>query len=77
MIVKVKLYGRLRGKAPTEARGQLELELPLNTTVRGSLVALHLDDDNLVQVNGQHEDDGDRVLQDGDSLAVFPQVMGG
>jgi sulfur carrier protein ThiS len=78
MHVDVRLFSRFREHLPPEARGQASIELPAGATV-GQLLG-HLDIGTrirLISINGEREDDRNRVLRDGDSVRVFPIVQGG
>jgi sulfur carrier protein ThiS len=53
------------------------MSLPDGTTVGQAIALLGLPDQpRVVFVNGRHADD-DRVLTDGERLAIFPPVAGG
>ncbi len=78
MRVHVQLMSRFRAHLPPEARGEADIELTNGATL-GDLVeqlAIHRRV-KLCAVNGEHERDLNRVLHDGDSVRVFPFVVGG
>jgi sulfur carrier protein ThiS len=78
MRVHVRLFAGFREVLPREARGAATLEL-----IEGSDVADLLDrlgiahPVKLVTVNGTPETRRDRVLVDGDTVLVFPPIVGG
>ena len=78
MHVHVQLFSRFRGLLPADAHGKATLEMPPGGTV-GQLLD-HLDiggSIKLLDVNGKRETDRERVLCDGDTVRVFPMVVGG
>lgn len=78
MHVQVRLFSRFREHLPPEARGEATIELPDGATVEDLLNHLGIQRRvKLISVNGERESDRDRVLCDGDSLRVFPIVVGG
>ncbi|HSJ58627.1 MAG TPA: MoaD/ThiS family protein [Anaerolineae bacterium] len=78
MNIDVKLFSRFREHLPAEARGEATLRLPDGTTIAGLLDHLGISARvQLVSVNDQPEPDRDRVLHDGDSVRIFPFVVGG
>jgi sulfur carrier protein ThiS len=78
MNIDVKLFSRFREHLPAEARGEATLELPDSITIAGLLDHLGISARvQLVSVNDQPEPDRDRVLHDGDSVRIFPFVVGG
>jgi len=78
MTVHVKLFSRFRRHLPEEARGEADVELPRGATVAQLLEHLGIKGRvQLVSVNGDPEPDRERVLQECDSVRVFPFVVGG
>lgn len=82
ITVHVRLFSRFRSVLPAEARGRTSVELPAGATVARLLEALGLDDGahgrvKVVNVNGQPHSDPDHMLHDGDSVRIFPFVVGG
>jgi sulfur carrier protein ThiS len=78
MNVHVKLFSRFREHLPPEARGEAAIQLPEDATV-GDLLA-HLGITGRVQliaINDRPETDRARTLEDGDSVRIFPFVVGG
>ena len=78
MHVHVKLYSRFRRHLPTEARGEATVELPDGATVDELLGQLGIVKPvKLITINGQQETDRGRPLGEGDSVRLFPIVVGG
>ncbi len=78
MHVQVGLYSHFRALLPSEAHGQIAVELPDGATVAYLLAYLGIADQvKLVTVNNQPEPARDRVLNDRDVLRIFPAVVGG
>jgi len=78
MTVHVKLFSRFRRHLPTEARGEGDVDLPQGATVAQLLDRLQISGRvQLVSVNGDPEPDRQRVLEEGDSVRIFPFVVGG
>ena len=78
MQVQVKLFSRFREVLPRETRGQTKLDLPDGTTVAELLAHLGITDPvKLITVNGQREVDLQHPLANGDTLQIFPPVVGG
>ena len=78
MTVHVKLFSRFRRHLPEESRGEADVELPRGATVAQLLDHLQISGRvQLVSVNGDREPDRERVLKEGDSVRVFPFVVGG
>jgi len=76
--VHVKLMSRFREHLPPEARGEADIKLCNGATLNDLVdqLAIHKRV-KLFAVNGEHEKDLDRVLCDGDSVRVYPFVVGG
>ena len=72
--MKVKLFASLRDGRFTER----EWSCPKDTTVRSILQQLNIaeNDAGIILVNSRHVE-LDRVLTEGDTLAIFPVVGGG
>jgi len=78
MTVHVKLFSRFRRHLPNEAQGEANVELPEGATVAQLLDQLQISSRvQLVSVNGEPEPDRERVLQQDDSIRIFPFVVGG
>ena len=76
--VHVKLMSRFRKHLPPEAKGEADIELPRGATLNDLIeqLAIHRRV-KLFAVNDEHEKNLDRVLCDGDSIRVYPFVVGG
>lgn len=78
MTVHVKLFSRFRRHLPEETRGEADVDLPQGATVAQLLDQLQISGRvQLVSVNGAPEPNRDRVLREGDSVRIFPFVVGG
>jgi sulfur carrier protein ThiS len=75
--VHVQLYSILREKLPPEAIGRTTLQLEVGTTLADILKQLEIKRNVVIGVNGAHERDHSRLVQDGDELKVFSAVSGG
>ena len=75
--VYARLYNRLQFLLPPEADGSTELELPDGSTVQDLYRSLGITRRYPTVVNGVMQKDTDRILQDGDQVAVFAPVSGG
>jgi sulfur carrier protein ThiS len=63
---------------PPEARGEADIEMSDGATLNDLVeqLAIHRRV-KLFAVNDEHEKDFDRVLRDGDSVRIYPFVVGG
>jgi sulfur carrier protein ThiS len=78
MHVHVKLFSRFREYLPPEARGEATVDLPAGATVGDLLNYLGIQRRvKLLAVNGERESDRGRILHDGDTVRIFPMVVGG
>lgn len=83
MKITLRLYATLQDYLPRDARGrEASLELPAGTTVPDALESLKipLSQAHIVMVNGRHvlrDQLAQRVLQEGEELAVWPAIGGG
>lgn len=78
MLVHVRLFSRFRERMTLDAHGEAALELPEGTTIAGLLDRLGITDPvKLITVNGARETCFDRWLAEGDTVLVFPPVVGG
>jgi molybdopterin converting factor small subunit len=75
--VRVQLYSILREKLPAEARGHTTLQLEMGTTVADIIELFEIERRVVVGVNGAHERDHSRPVQDGDEVKIFSAVSGG
>lgn len=78
MQLHVKLFSRFRERLPREARGKATIELPGGSTVGQLLDHLGIAGRiQLISINGEPETDRSRALHDGDTVHIFPFVVGG
>ncbi len=83
MHITIKLYAMLSRYLPPGAERNVgQLEVPDNTSVGSIIEQLHLPKElvHLVLVNGVYvrpEQQGTTLLNDSDSLAIWPPVAGG
>lgn len=81
MKIEVKLFATLRQHLPPgSAGGKTTIEVEDGFTVAGLIQKFGIDPAlaQLVLVNGMDVGrDQDRVLQDGDTVSIFPPVAGG
>jgi molybdopterin synthase sulfur carrier subunit len=80
MKVELRLFANLRKKLPPGSpRGKCDLELPDGTTLGQLLERMDIPRPSaqMVLINGDHDRNFDRLLQDGDVLSIFPPVAGG
>jgi sulfur carrier protein ThiS len=78
MQVHIKLFSRFRDYLPREARGETIIKLPDGATVAHLLDHLGLVGRvKLIAINDKPETDRDRILCDGDTVRIFPVVVGG
>ncbi|MCK4898227.1 MAG: MoaD/ThiS family protein [Anaerolineales bacterium] len=67
----------MREKLPAEARGRTTLQLELGTTLADIIDLFEIKRRVVVGVNGAHERDHLRPVQDGDEVKIFSAVSGG
>jgi molybdopterin converting factor small subunit len=78
MHIHVKLFSRFREHLPAEARGAATIDLPPGATVGDLVDQLGIVRRvKLITVNNQPEADLTRPLGEGDSVRIFPFVVGG
>ena len=78
--IELRLFAGLRKKLPPGSpRGKCDLDLPEGTTIGQVLGRMDIPraSAQIVLINGDHDRDFARPLQDGDVLSVFPPVAGG
>ena len=79
MKVYLRLFGTYRKYLPTNAQGSTcTLEVPVGTRIEGFQAQLPIpSDENLViLINGRTPITG-QVLEEGDTIAIFPAMAGG
>ena len=77
MEVQLQLYSILREKLPLEVKGRAVLQLNEGATLTDILEDLHITRRVVISVNGSHETDKSRRLQDGDEVKIFSSISGG
>ena len=77
MNIKVHLLGALVDYLPDSDRGQAVLSLEDGVSIAGLLGQLGIKRRVEVGVNDEHDQDQDRILQEGDAVLVFSNFGGG
>ena len=77
MNIKVHLLGALVDYLPDSDRGQAVLSLEDGVSIAGLLGQLGIKRRVEVGVNDEHDQDQDRILQEGDAVMVFSNFGGG
>jgi sulfur carrier protein ThiS len=77
MKVHVHLYSILREKLSPESNSLAILELNADATLQDLLTKLDITRRVVISVNGEHETDLSRRLQDGDRVKIFSSISGG
>lgn len=78
MIVQVRLFSRFRHHLPEKVRGEAAIELPDCSTVEHLLNHLSIEGRvKLITINGERVDDHGHCLREGDTVRIFPFVVGG
>ena len=75
--IHLQLYSILREKLPPEANGHAVLQLNDKASLHDLLAELDITRRVVVSVNGEHESDMSRRLQDGDRVKIFSSISGG
>jgi sulfur carrier protein ThiS len=75
--IKLQLYSILREKLPPEAKGRAVLQMEEDATLADLLGELDISRRVVISVNGDHESDRSRRLQDGDEIKLFSSISGG
>jgi len=75
--IHLQLYSILREKLPTEAKGRAVLNLNAGATLADLIEELGIARRVVISVNGVHESDHSRKLNDGDKVKIFSSVSGG
>lgn len=75
--IHLQLYSILREKLPPESNGQAVLQLSNGADLQGLLDELDITRRVVISVNGTHEPDKSRQLQDGDQVKIFSSISGG
>jgi sulfur carrier protein ThiS len=77
MKVHLQLYSILREKLPSEANGNVFLQLEEGATIDSILKKFDITSRVVISVNGEHEPDKSRQLRDGDQIKIFSAISGG
>ena len=75
--IHVQLYSILREKLPPESKGKAVLQLNKDAALVDLLDKLDITRKVVISVNGTHEPDKARRLQDGDQVKIFSSISGG
>ena len=74
--IHLQLYSVLREKLPPDAKGRAILRFEGSLTLADLLEELKIQRKVVISVNGVHESDKSRLLQDGDSVNIFSSISG-
>ena len=77
MEVHLQLYSILREKLPPEAKGRAVMQMNEDASLTDLLEELGIMRRVVISVNGAHEADRSRRLQDGDEVKIFSSISGG
>ena len=84
MRVHVRLFANLRDRFPSGARGQGDVDLDDGASLADLIERLEIPDPQrqMVLVDGQQvlrkaRGRAERILQDGETVSIFPPVSGG
>ena len=77
LLIHLQLYSILREKLPSEAKGRVDLEMEAGTTLSDLLDGFGITRRVVISMNGEHEPDRSRKLQDGDEIKLFSSISGG
>lgn len=77
LAIHLQLYSILREKLPVEAKGRADLQMEAGATVADLLDNFDITRRVVISVNGEHEADRSRKLQDGDEIKIFSSISGG
>ncbi|MCP4359228.1 MAG: MoaD/ThiS family protein [Chloroflexi bacterium] len=77
MEIHLQLYSILREKLPADTKGRAVLKLDEGATLADLLAKLDIERKVTISVNGVHETDKLRQLNDGDEVKIFSSVSGG
>ena len=75
--IRLQLYSILREKLPPDAQGRAIMHLEDAITLEDLLVELDITRRVVISVNGEHETNHARALQDGDEVRIFSSISGG
>jgi thiamine biosynthesis protein ThiS len=75
--VNLQLYSILREKLPPESEGRAVIKMDKDATLADLLKELGINRRVVISVNGAHESERSRQLQDGDEVKIFSSISGG
>jgi sulfur carrier protein ThiS len=75
--VHLQLYSILREKLPPEAKGRAVMQMNEDASLTDLLEEIGITRRVVISVNGTHEADRSRRLQDGDEVKIFSSISGG
>jgi sulfur carrier protein ThiS len=75
--IRLQLFSILREKLPAEAKGRADLQMDEGSTLADLLEEFSITRRVVISVNGEHEPDRSRELQDGDEIKLFSSISGG
>ena len=75
--ITLQLYSVLRDKLPAEAKGRAEFQLNDGASLQDLLNELEITRKVVISINGDHESEMSRQLQDGDRVKIFSSIGGG
>jgi sulfur carrier protein ThiS len=75
--IHLKLYSILREKLPSGSGGRITFQLKNGAVLADLLDELDIQRKVVISVNGVHESDTSRQLQDGDKVQIFSSISGG
>ena len=75
--ITLQLYSVLRDKLPAESKGRAELHLNDGSSLQDLLNELEITRKVVISINGDHESEMSRQLQDGDRVKIFSSIGGG
>ncbi len=75
--INLKLYSILREKYPSGSGGWIKFQLKNGAVLDDLLKELDITRKVVISVNGVHERDTSRRLQNGDEVQIFSSVSGG
>lgn len=77
LAIHLQLYSIFREKLPEEAKGRADLEMEAGATLSDLLDEFGITRRVVISVNGEHETDRSRKLEDGDEIKLFSSISGG
>jgi molybdopterin converting factor small subunit len=84
MRIRVRLFANLRDRLPSDDRGRGEIELDDRATLADLIERLEIPDPlaQMVLIDGlqvprSREERAKRILEDGQTVSIFPPVAGG